>query len=52
MSHMRGVKVESRIIISLLPPGAMLNPSIPAFRRTRHLAQLPARNFYQSIAAF
>jgi hypothetical protein len=40
MSHIRGVKLEKRIIVPILPPkcGAERS-SIPAFGRARYLAQ-------------
>jgi len=41
MSHIRGVKLEKRIIVPILPPKwGTERPSIPAFGRARYLAQL------------
>jgi hypothetical protein len=40
MSHIRGVKLEKRIIVPILPPKwGVARPSIPAFGRARYLAQ-------------
>jgi hypothetical protein len=39
MSHIRGVKLENRIIVPICRPNNVQRPSIPAFGCVRYLAQ-------------